>query len=203
MMKNMSEHIVLLGDSVFDNRRYVGDSPDVITYLRQMLPEGYTASLYAVDGDKILDIKTQIRNTPEDVTRFFISVGGNDALENIHLLSDDSLTGPETLKQLAQQADSFYGKYSQAIDAVLKYNRPTYLFTIYNGDLDENIKVAAKAAVSVYNDRIYSAANKRKIPVVELRGICNQREDFVSAIEPSAGGGKKIAAAICRCVLKE
>ena len=43
-------HIVLLGDSIFDNARYVPDRPPVIEQLRRSLPPGWRASLLAADG---------------------------------------------------------------------------------------------------------------------------------------------------------
>jgi hypothetical protein len=33
-------HIVLLGDSIFDNAAYVGNRPDVIQQLRTKIPDG-------------------------------------------------------------------------------------------------------------------------------------------------------------------
>jgi len=41
------KHVVLLGDSIFDNKAYVGDGPDVITQVREALPDGWTATLAA------------------------------------------------------------------------------------------------------------------------------------------------------------
>ena len=38
------KHVVLLGDSIFDNKRYVGEEPDVIDQLKADLPAGWTAS---------------------------------------------------------------------------------------------------------------------------------------------------------------
>ena len=43
-------HIVLLGDSIFDNAAYVRGGPDVVTQLRELLPRGWQATLAAVDG---------------------------------------------------------------------------------------------------------------------------------------------------------
>jgi hypothetical protein len=40
-------HVVLLGDSIFDNRAYTGGDPDVIAHLRALLPSGWQASLVA------------------------------------------------------------------------------------------------------------------------------------------------------------
>ena len=38
-------HVVLLGDSIFDNKVYVGDDPAVIDQLRTHIPAGWRASL--------------------------------------------------------------------------------------------------------------------------------------------------------------
>jgi hypothetical protein len=51
-------HIVLLGDSIFDNSAYVGGGPDVIAQLRQELP-GWRCTLLALDGDVISGVPTR------------------------------------------------------------------------------------------------------------------------------------------------
>jgi hypothetical protein len=43
-------HIVLLGDSIFDNAAYVPGEPPVIEQLRAHLPKNWQATLLAVDG---------------------------------------------------------------------------------------------------------------------------------------------------------
>ena len=48
MAEEKSRHLVLLGDSIFDNGAYTGAEPDVITHLRSILPGGWTATLCAV-----------------------------------------------------------------------------------------------------------------------------------------------------------
>lgn len=49
-------HVVLLGDSIFDNAAYVASGPDVIRQLRQCLPESWRASLRTIDGAEIADV---------------------------------------------------------------------------------------------------------------------------------------------------
>ena len=46
-------HVVLLGDSVFDNSAYVAGGPDVVRQLQARLPAGSRASLAACDGARI------------------------------------------------------------------------------------------------------------------------------------------------------
>src|SRR5947207_13405696 len=49
-------HVVLLGDSIFDNKRYVDKGPAVIDQLREALPEGWKATLLAIDGSIAADV---------------------------------------------------------------------------------------------------------------------------------------------------
>lgn len=61
-------HIVLLGDSIFDNKVYVGDDPAVIDQLRKNIPDGWQATLLAVDGSITADIAGQLEPAPEPDT---------------------------------------------------------------------------------------------------------------------------------------
>src|SRR3954451_7293755 len=73
-------HVVLLGDSIFDNARYVPGGPSVIEHLRRSLPAGWHASLLAVDGSVASDVIRQFERRPPDATHLVISTGGNNAL---------------------------------------------------------------------------------------------------------------------------
>ena len=72
-------HVVLLGDSILDNARYVPDRPAVIEQLREALPRGWQASLLAVDGHITEDVAKQLNKLPADATHLVVSAGGNDA----------------------------------------------------------------------------------------------------------------------------
>src|SRR4051812_18372219 len=61
-------HVVLLGDSVFDNKAYVAGGPDVFTQLRARLPTGWRASLAAVDGAVTEDVARQLGRMPRGAT---------------------------------------------------------------------------------------------------------------------------------------
>ncbi|HEX8637230.1 MAG TPA: hypothetical protein VF692_04130, partial [Pyrinomonadaceae bacterium] len=80
-------HIVLLGDSIFDNKAYIGGEPDVIAHLRSMIPPGWTATLNAVDGSLAENVGSQLAASPETATHFVISTGGNNALMNTDVLN--------------------------------------------------------------------------------------------------------------------
>src|SRR5262245_1820079 len=68
----LMSHVVLLGDSIFDNAAYVPDRPPVIEQVRRGLPRGWKATLVAVDGHKLADIATQLPRVPADVTHIVV-----------------------------------------------------------------------------------------------------------------------------------
>ena len=53
-------HVVLLGDSIFDNARYVPDRPAVIEQVRRGLPPTWKATLVAVDGHTVEGVASQL-----------------------------------------------------------------------------------------------------------------------------------------------
>ncbi|MGH7552999.1 MAG: SGNH/GDSL hydrolase family protein, partial [Longimicrobiales bacterium] len=78
-------HVVLLGDSIFDNGAYVPGEPDVVAQLRALLPQGWQASLCAIDGSITRDVERQLSSVPTDATHLVISSGGNDALGSVDI----------------------------------------------------------------------------------------------------------------------
>lgn len=73
-------HIVLAGDSIFDNGAYVPDGPPLVDVLRGALGDSGKATLLAVDGSVSIMVPPQFKDIPKDADRLFISSGGNDAL---------------------------------------------------------------------------------------------------------------------------
>lgn len=53
------EHIVLLGDSIFDNAAYVPEGSQVERQLQACLP-GYAVSLLACDGAELADMRAAL-----------------------------------------------------------------------------------------------------------------------------------------------
>jgi lysophospholipase L1-like esterase len=197
-------HVVLLGDSIFDNRAYVkkGD-PDVVAQLREELPGGWDATLLAVDGDVTSGVARQLRSLPRDATHLVVSVGGNDALGFAHLLQMGSKSVAESLILLANAQDQFEADYRSMIDAVAAVGLPVAVCTIYDTPPSEPGQRVIKSALALFNDRITRAAFARGISVIDLRLICDEDADYANPIEPSAHGGSKIARAIAALVLPD
>ena len=99
------------------------------------------------------------------------------------------------------------------LDNVLKHRLPTSVCNIYyprfhTNSLDrvssylrmgvnvEKLQHMAMAAETIFNDIIMYEVFKRKLPLIDLRILCNDDQDFANPIEPSCIGGLKIAKTI-------
>jgi hypothetical protein len=191
-----SGHIILLGDSIFDNGAYVGGAPDVVRQLRQALPSGWRASLVAIDGDVVSSVPAQLERLPNDASLLVVSAGGNDALGEAWLLRERAGSIGEAVARLAEAQARFASRYSAMLEAVLARRLPTAVCTIYDGNFPPPDGPVIAAALSLFNDAITRAAFARGVPLIDLRLICSEPEDYANPIEPSARGGAKIAAAI-------
>ncbi|WP_309083438.1 SGNH/GDSL hydrolase family protein [Chelativorans sp.] len=196
-------HVVLLGDSVFANAAYVQGGPDVIAQLRRRLPDGWRATLVAVDGDVMADIADQLKRLPSDATHLVISIGGNDALGYSSVPSEASASIGESLARLAQVREEFAAAYAGVVELVKSKGLPSAFCTIYDPRFEDPLqRRVGTTALAVLNDGIIRVAAWAGVPLLDLRLICSEDADFANAIEPSVQGGGKIAAAIVS-LLKE
>jgi len=195
------KHVVLLGDSIFDNKAYVGSGPDVIVQLREALPSGWTATLAAVDGAITSDVSSQLKTMPADATHLIISAGGNDALQHEGLLREWALSVAGVLDKLAKIKASFAKSYAAMLDAVAARKLPAAVCTIYEARYeDPDLRKIAAAGLSIFNDTILREAFARGLPVIDLRIMFSDDADYANDIEPSVKGGAKIARAIAELV---
>ena len=197
-----NHHIILLGDSILDNGAYVQPGePGVITQLIQKLPEGWQATLRAVDGSITDDVKGQVRGLPEDASFLIVSVGGNDALSHSSIFNQDAQSTAEVLQRLADIRDKFQRNYQSMLKTVLSCNLPTAICSIYYPRFpDPVMQRMAIVGLSVFNDCITREAFKSRLPLIDLRLICNEDRDYANEIEPSVYGGEKITNAIMNVV---
>jgi hypothetical protein len=193
-------HVILLGDSIFDNARYVPDRPPVIEQLRQALPHGWSASLLAVDGHVAEDVVNQLKDLPADATHLVVSAGGNDALGESSILSETACTVGEALGLIQEVRARFRDTYRAMLNALSAQGKPTAVCSIY--DSVPGLGPAEHAALAGFNDIILREAFMAGLPVIDLRLVCDRPSDFshVSPIEPSVVGGAKIARAIAEVV---
>ena len=184
-------NIVLVGDSVFDNGPYVNDGEEVSQLLANILGDS-TVTLLAVDGDMTTDVYKRLEAFPEDASHVFVSCGGNDALESGYVLKESARSVSDALGKLHSITERFRLNYSHMLKALLEKHPRVVACTIYNRIPE--VPKEARTALALFNEVILEEAFKRKLAVIDLRIICDEKEDYsaVSPIEPSHQGGIKI-----------
>lgn len=194
-------HLVLLGDSIFDNAAYVANGPAVIQQVNSQLPGNWQATLLAVDGDTSADVEKQLTRLPMDSTHLVLSVGGNDALGCISRLDAPVSTVKKGLTALTQIRKEFEVTYQGMLSKLAALGKPLLLCTIY--DQVPGLPPELRTALSLFNDVIFREAVRFELPVLDLRLICTEPDDYSeqSPIEPSSKGGGKLAERLIEAVL--
>lgn len=189
-------HVVLLGDSIFDNKAYVNGGPGVIEQVRDELPHGWKATLLALDGDVIAGVPRQLLALPDDATNLVVSAGGNDALGYAHLLEAPARSVAEALDLFAGAQERFAADYELMAAGLSASGLPAAVCTIYDTPSSGPFYRMIRTALTVFNDCVTRAAFTRGLSLLDLRIICTHDGDYANAIEPSVQGGAKIARAI-------
>jgi hypothetical protein len=199
ILKGIAVHVVLLGDSIFDNQVYVkAHEPDVRQQLQTLVARSDKVTLLAVDGSVIQSVSAQIARIPNDATHLVLSVGGNDLLHVFYTLKTaPAKSVAEVIARINLLCSDFQKQYHNMLAALLQKKLPVILCTIYN----PHFPLVAEQQFAVtglrpFNDCILEEAITHGLPVIELRHVCNADDDYANPIEPSAKGGEKIARAI-------
>ena len=164
----------------------------MIAQLRERLPDGWRATLGAVDGSTVAGLAQQLARIPEGATHLVISAGGNDALGYASILAAPSRSMTESLAQLADIGDAFQAHYRAAVenvlgrraaDSCLHHLRPT-LSTI-----PVQRRLGA-TALTIINDAIIREAVRFGLPGrIDLRLVCSALPFLAGfAAEPEATG---------------
>ncbi len=194
-------HLVLLGDSIFDNEAYVNGGLTVFSHLYQLVPKNWEVTLRAIDGSVVKSVTRQALDLPNDTTHLIISVGGNDAILNADVLQMKVSSSAEVFDKLADYSSTFEFHYCRMLEAVLRLKKPTAVCTIYYPQIPEAFaQKITVAALASFNDIIIKQAFLAGLPLIDLRLVCNEPTDYANEIEPSEAGGRKIAQIILRLV---
>jgi len=194
----MTQNIALVGDSIFDNAGYVPGEPAVAEQLRCLTPDDVDVTLLAVDGDFVSDVSRQIQRMSPETTHLFVSAGGNNALSYAQEMLHQFETAAEMFREWARIQKEFRSEYREMLSNVTALNRKAALCTIY--DAVPSIDEIEATGLSLFNDVIVSETIAAGLPLVDLRQVCTEVDDYsrLSPIEPSCSGGAKIAAALHR-----
>ena len=203
-------HIILAGDSIFDNGSWVPGDPDVAAQVKSLFDIKDKVTLLAVDGDIINGVADQLKGLPDDATHLFISVGGNDALGVLGEMQRTVPSIAEGFLHFHKIRKEFERMYQAMLSNALSYNLPTTVCTIYkpclshrnairmfshseSGLTSEQQQKVANTALPIINSVISKEAIKAGLPVMDLEVIFNDVADYANDIEPSAVGGMKMA----------
>jgi len=185
-------HLVLLGDSIFDNRAYVAGGPAVIDQVQKTVPAGWKASLLAVDGNTSVQVPDQLKRLPSDCTHLVLSAGGNDAIGCLDMMGTPASNLMGALGTLSKILVGFEQSYKALIAELLSLKKPLMVCTIY--DSVPGLVEPLKLALALFNDVIIRNAVSSGVPVLDLRMICTESGDYSikSPIEPSSQGDKRL-----------
>ncbi len=194
-------NVSLLGDSIIDNKVYVGEGELSVTeHLQHNSSSNF--SMIAVDGDTTEDVlENQLDNLKEPVSHIVLSIGGNDLLQNLHLLQDETSGMKFALEKSSELIGEIQENYTKILEHLSNYDAKVLLCTVYEGDLKSDVMLAqfdkaGQAMLKMHNDTVYYLASKFEVDVLELRNIFTNKEDYANPIEPSHIGGEKLAKAI-------
>ena len=189
----------LLGDSIIDNKVYVGPHELSVTEHLHNLTDDVINSI-AVDGHTTKDvINAQLDRLPHYSTHQVLSIGGNDLLQNMYFLKNaEQFTANEVFEQAVGIMAPIKRRYRTIVEKLSLQNSNILLCTVYEGNLLNDpllydIALSSKAMVSMLNDIVYSTANTYKAEVLELRNIFTTPKDYANPIETSHIGGSKFA----------
>ena len=209
--------VALLGDSIIDNKVYVGPGESSVPEHLESLSD-LEFSQIAVDGHTTVDVlQEQIDKIERDTDFIVLSIGGNDLLGYLYLLVDDinKRTFSRNLEIMNSFVEPIRERYEEIVERLTKEQGKVLLCTVYNGDFErgdgyetlevnqeftstygdmfQGIQEAAGVIARVFNDVVYSTGNKFGVEVLELREIFTESTDYANPIEPSHIGGEKLA----------
>lgn len=181
------KNIILLGDSIFKNNVYVPYGSSIEAQLKNRAPTKELLCL-AQDNSTIMDVYKQVEQIPEQynasITSIFLSVGGNDILEN-YVYDYTDVDNMQTLN------NSFI-EYKKLIKTI-QSKMPKATLVILDIYYPDNKRFKSfYPIIDEWNNLIYEYAKTNNIRVIKISNILTDADDFSFAIEPSSIGGNKI-----------
>jgi len=187
-------HVVLIGDSIFDNSPYVLEGEKCVSeHLAALYSSNEHIKMLALDGAVTDDVLWQAQAIPINIMKVVVSCGGNDALEMAHVLTANCTTVYEAMGMIYPHIQTFRLSHQKMIGRSGAFFAEFAVCTIYTAIPD--LSAEEKLAISFFNDIITEEAMKNGIDILDLRQVCIEPTDYskISPIEPSHTGGEKIA----------
>ena len=184
-VENMEDHnyVVLLGDSIFQNKKYVKPKNSVEYRLKNKI----NSMVLAQDNSMIKDISVQYEDLPKKLdnsnTYLFISVGGNDLLE-IYKYGNMEVDNHEPL-------DFIFELYKKEVNKLRKKTNCTMILTDLYYITDPEYK-KFYPIIKKWNKNLYSFSKEKNIEVYKISNLVKTPSHFTNSIEPSSIGSRII-----------
>jgi len=176
--------VVLIGDSIFQNKGYVQDKHTIEYRLKNKI----NSMVLAKDDSRIIDIFSQYKEIPKDLnetnTYLFISIGGND------LLYEYQEKG-EHIEDLSA-FNKVWENYVREINKIINRTSCTVVLTdiyyVYNKTYHKYYNI-----IDAWNKNLERFCKEKNILLYQISNLVKRRKDFVNNIEPSKYGSEIIA----------
>ena len=180
-----SKKIILMGDSVFDNEKYVKNDN-----IKKIIKKNKNIDLlFLARDDSVINNISEQKNKIEETFNnenvdCFISIGGNDLLnkyENNYNLNYQN--GKE------KELEIIWNKYEKTIIDLNKFKFNIILLDVYfppTMSMYFNI-------IKKWNEKLYEFVENNNFKILKVSDLLKTKKDFIDKIEPSKIGSKKIA----------
>lgn len=182
----VEKQVILLGDSVLKNDRYVAANKTVEAFIKEnialnnALNNALNFVNYAKDDNYISDVDIQFlkdKKYNNKDTYIFLSIGGNDLIR---------------MRNTEKVMDS-YKKIIERLKTTVPLAK-VFLLNLYYPPIAQE-STSIKKMIEQWNVLLAKQANAN-ISILDTSTLLTVPTDFVSKIEPSETGGKKLAEAI-------
>ena len=182
-----NKNIILIGDSMLQNKSYVTNGKSITDILEKSTPHN-TIFNYAVDGTTISGAYQQIKEIPIEFnnsnTSIFLSAGGNDIIDRAQSGSTN------------ESIDSIFDDYSKMVESLktkMNETKITLLTLYYPDSKDYHLYYGM---IKHWNKKLDAFAKDQHFGILKTNNLLGLPTDFTSNIEPSETGGEKIAKSI-------
>ena len=176
--------IVLLGDSIYQNKKYVKKNESVEYILTNKIKKSI---VLAEDNSMIHNVMEQYEQMPTNLnhpdTYLFISIGGNDLL-NSYKYNGAGLDDYYVL-------DKIFEMYEKAILSISEKTKCKIVLTDIYFIRDEN-HYNYYPLINMWNTKLYSFCEYHNFGIYKISNLLVKKDQFVNNIEPSFLGSKII-----------
>ena len=180
-----NEDIVLVGDSILENSKYVPENKAVKD---EIFKKHKNMLMLAEDDSKIRDIDKQLKLIPKHLnkksTHLIMSVGGNDIMEKYEKKKASEIT--------TEKIDELFIEYRTLLEKIKKkYKMKIVLVNIYLPVAESHVKL--HKVIREWNRRQKSYARAKRMKILAIADKFDDPKYFTEKIEPSEEGSKIIA----------